>query len=163
MADPKEEGKTVKHYLSPDCRVLRTGQGVMEYLWLGGTMGQVTVVDIGKNVLHLSDKKINAWLALQQEDTRVDGNQKKEEENGVDLITLDAGDEDEVMLLEERKANEEEDREAKEEAEEACNTNPECKYIENEDCSGTEGYELCTSIEEDSKSCVLVKEGHYLN
>ena len=50
----------------------------------------------------------------------------------------------------------------KEEAEEACNTNPECKYIENEDCSGTEGYELCTSIEEDSKSCVLVKEGHYL-
>ena len=82
-------------------------------------MGQVTVVDIGKNVLHLSDKKINAWLALQQEDTRVDGNQKKEEENGVDLITLDAGDEDEVMLLEERKANEEEDREAKEEAEAA--------------------------------------------
>ena len=50
----------------------------------------------------------------------------------------------------------------KEEAEEACNTNPECKYIENEDCSGTEGYELCTSIEEDSKSCVIVKEGHYL-
>ena len=21
LADPKEEGKTVKHYLSPDCRV----------------------------------------------------------------------------------------------------------------------------------------------
>merc|ERR1719400_786631 len=66
LADPKEEGKTVKHYLSPDCRVLKTGQGVMEYMRLGGKMSQEAVVDIGKNVLHISEKKINALLAMQQ-------------------------------------------------------------------------------------------------
>ena len=66
LADPKKEGKTVKHYLSPDCRVLKTGQGVMEYMRLGGKMSQEAVVDIGKNVLHISEKKINALLAMQQ-------------------------------------------------------------------------------------------------
>ena len=78
---------------------------------LGGQMGQVTVVDIGKNVLHLTDKKINAWVDLQQEDNRVDGNQKE-----VDLTHLDDGDEDEVAFLEEIKVKEEEDQEAEEEA-----------------------------------------------
>ena len=51
---------------------------------------------------------------------------------------------------------------AKEDAEKACNTDPKCKYIENEDCSGTEGYAICTSLKENSKSCVLVKQGYYL-
>ena len=48
---------------------------------------------------------------------------------------------------------------AKEDAEKACNANTECKYIENEDCSGTEGYVICDSLKENSKSCVLVKQG----
>ena len=51
---------------------------------------------------------------------------------------------------------------AKEDAEKACNTDPKCKYIENEDCSGTEGYAICSSLKENSKSCVLVKQGYYL-
>ena len=47
-------------------QVLKTGQGVMEYMRLGGKMSQEAVVDIGKNVLHISEKKINALLAMQQ-------------------------------------------------------------------------------------------------
>ena len=46
--------------------MLKTGQGVMEYMRLGGKMSQEAVVDIGKNVLHISEKKINALLAMQQ-------------------------------------------------------------------------------------------------
>ena len=41
----------------------------------------------------------------------------------------------------------------------ACNKNSACKFIENEDCSGTEGYELCTSVTTDGKSCALEKTG----
>ena len=67
-------------------------------------MGQVTVVDIGKNVLHLSDKKVNAWLILNILAMR-HGNRIEE----VDLTTLDDGDEDEVAFLEEVKVKEEED------------------------------------------------------
>ena len=44
-----------------------------------------------------------------------------------------------------------------EDAIKACNKNPSCKYIENEDCAGTEGYSLCTSLIENSKSCVFEK------
>ena len=51
---------------------------------------------------------------------------------------------------------------AKEDAEKACNADQECKYIENEDCSGTEGYVICNSLKDNNKSCVLVKEGYYL-
>ena len=51
---------------------------------------------------------------------------------------------------------------AKEDAEKACNNDTECKYIENEDCSGTEGYVICNSLKENNKSCVLMKEGYYL-
>ena len=68
LIDPRpwarEEGKTVRHYLSPDCRVLKTGQGVMEYLRLGGEMDTEAVLDIAKNILHISDKKINALLSM---------------------------------------------------------------------------------------------------
>ena len=50
----------------------------------------------------------------------------------------------------------------KEDAEKACDADSECKYIENEDCSGTEGYVICNSLKDNNKSCVLVKEGYYL-
>ena len=100
----KEKGTTQDHYLSPDGCVLKTGQGVMEYLWLGGKLGQEAIVNIGKDVLHLSDKKINAWLTLNILAMR-HGNRIEE----VDLTTLDDGDEDEVAFLEEVKVKEEED------------------------------------------------------
>ena len=45
-------------------QVLKTGQGVMEYLRLGGEMDKDAVLDIAKNVLHISDKKINALLSM---------------------------------------------------------------------------------------------------
>ena len=50
----------------PLSQVLKTGQGVVEYLKLEGILDQDTIVDIGKNVLHISEKKINALLAMQQ-------------------------------------------------------------------------------------------------
>ena len=43
-------------------QVLKTGQGVVEYLRLGGEMDTEAVLDIAKNILHISDKKINALL-----------------------------------------------------------------------------------------------------
>ena len=39
----------------------------------------------------------------------------------------------------------------------ACDANPLCNYIENEDCSGTEGFELCSSLEKDRKLCAFKK------
>ena len=41
----------------------------------------------------------------------------------------------------------------------ACDKNPSCKYIENEDCSSTEGFQPCTSLVKDGKSCAFEKEG----
>merc|ERR1712192_77435 len=60
LKDPRDEGKTVRHYLSPDMRVLKTGQGVVEYLRLEGSLPTDQILNIAKNVLQLSDKKINA-------------------------------------------------------------------------------------------------------
>ena len=40
-------------------QVLKTGQGVMEYLKLEGILDQDTIVDIGKNVLQLTKLKIS--------------------------------------------------------------------------------------------------------
>ena len=42
-----------------------------------------------------------------------------------------------------------------------CNQNLFCNYIENEDCSGTEGYEICKDVEDDAKSCAFVKKGSH--
>merc|ERR1719447_102230 len=60
LNDPKGDGKTVRHYLSPDMRVLKTGQGVVEYLRLAGTLSKDQILEIAKNVLLLSEKKISA-------------------------------------------------------------------------------------------------------
>ena len=83
---------------------MKTGQGVLEYLWLGGKLGQEAIVNIGKDVLHVSDKKINGWLNLNTFAMR-HGNQIEE----VDLTTLDDVDEDEVGFLEEVQVKEEKD------------------------------------------------------
>ena len=91
----KEKGTTQDHYLSPDGYVLKTGRGVLEYLALGGKLSQEAIVTLGKNVLHVSDKKINGWL-----------NNRIEE---VDLTTFDDVDEDEVGFLEEVQVKEETD------------------------------------------------------
>jgi len=60
LKDPRDEGKTVRHYLSPDMRVLKTGQGVVEYLRLEGSLPSDQILGIAKSVLLLSEKKINA-------------------------------------------------------------------------------------------------------
>ena len=60
LKDPRDEGKTVRHYLSPDMRVLKTGQGVVEYLRLEGSLPTDQILGIAKSVLLLSEKKINA-------------------------------------------------------------------------------------------------------
>jgi len=60
LKDPRDEGKTVRHYLSPDMRVLKTGQGVVEYLRLEGSLPTDQILNIAKSVLLLSEKKINA-------------------------------------------------------------------------------------------------------
>ena len=41
-------------------RVLKTGQGVVEYLRLEGTLPTDQILNIAKTVLLLSEKKINA-------------------------------------------------------------------------------------------------------
>ena len=59
----KKKGTTQQdHYLSPDGYVLRTGRGVLEYLALEGKLSQEAIVTIGRNVLHVSEKKINGFL-----------------------------------------------------------------------------------------------------
>ena len=58
----KEKGTTQDHYLSPDGYVLRTGRGVLEYLALEGKSSLEAIVTIGRNVLHVSEKKINGFL-----------------------------------------------------------------------------------------------------
>ena len=45
-------------------QVLKTGQGVMEYLKLEGILDQDTIVDIGKNVLQLTELKISIIFSL---------------------------------------------------------------------------------------------------
>ena len=45
---------------SPDMRVLKTGQGVVEYLRLEGSLPTDQILNIAKSVLLLSEKKINA-------------------------------------------------------------------------------------------------------
>merc|ERR1712013_469292 len=60
LNDPKGDGKTVRHYLSPDMRVLKTGQGVVEYLRLAGTLSKDQILEIAKIFLLLSEKKISA-------------------------------------------------------------------------------------------------------
>ena len=59
----KKKGTTQQdHYLSPDGYILRTGRGVLEYLALEGKLSQEAIVTIGRNVLHVSEKKINGFL-----------------------------------------------------------------------------------------------------
>ena len=61
MKDPRPlQEKTVDHYLSPDLRVLKTGQGVVEFLRLEGSLPTDQILCIAKSVLLLSEKKINA-------------------------------------------------------------------------------------------------------
>ena len=45
---------------SPDMRVLKTGQGVVEYLRLENSLPTEQILSIAKSVLLLSEKKINA-------------------------------------------------------------------------------------------------------
>ena len=40
----------------------------------------------------------------------------------------------------------------------ACDQNPLCNYIENEDCSGQNGYQTCTDFKNDGKSCTFEKK-----
>ena len=40
----------------------------------------------------------------------------------------------------------------------ACDQNPLCNYIENEDCSGDQGYQTCTNFKNDGKSCTFEKK-----
>ena len=91
----KEKGTTQDHYLSPDGYVLRTGRGVLEYLALGGKLSQEAIVKIGRNVLHVSEKKINGFL-----------NDRIEE---VDLTTFGgfASDQDEAAKEEEEEKGDE--------------------------------------------------------
>ena len=59
----KKKGTTQQnHYLSPDGYILRTGRGVLEYLALEGKTSLEAIVTIGRNVLHVSEKKINGFL-----------------------------------------------------------------------------------------------------
>ena len=51
--------------MPPLSQVLKTGQGVMEYLKLEGILDQDTIIDIGKNVLQLTELKISMILSLQ--------------------------------------------------------------------------------------------------
>ena len=52
---------TIDHLVrSPDMRVLKTGQGVVEYLRLEGSLPSDQILGIAKSVLLLSEKKINA-------------------------------------------------------------------------------------------------------
>merc|ERR1719319_1017462 len=60
LQDPRDEARTVRHYLSPDTRVLKTGQGVVEYLRLEGLLHTDQILAIARTVLLLSDKKIKA-------------------------------------------------------------------------------------------------------
>ena len=50
------------HYLSPDGYILKTRRGVLEYLALEGKTSLEAIVTIGRNVLHVSEKKINGFL-----------------------------------------------------------------------------------------------------
>ena len=61
LKDPRPlQDKTVDHYLSPDLRVLKTGQGVVEFLRLEGSLPTDQILGIAKSVLLLAEKKINA-------------------------------------------------------------------------------------------------------
>ena len=113
-ANPKKEGKTFTHYLTPDQRMLKTPYGVLEWLRLQGKMSHEAVVDLGKDVLGLSEKQIDAWLTLHKYAIQPD-NRKKEE---VELVTVDDEDEDEVVFLDERNSKQEENITVEEEAEE---------------------------------------------
>ena len=54
------------HFLVPPLsQVLKTGQGVVEYLKLEGILDIDTIIDIGKNVLQLTELKISMILSLQ--------------------------------------------------------------------------------------------------
>merc|ERR1719319_540371 len=55
LQDPRDEARTVRHYLSPDTRVLKTGQGVVEYLRLEGLLHTDQILAIARTVLLLSD------------------------------------------------------------------------------------------------------------
>ena len=61
LADPRVEGRVVRHFLSPNSRVLKTPQAVLESLRLGG-LPTHQVGAIGATVLSLEDKKIRAIL-----------------------------------------------------------------------------------------------------
>merc|ERR1719319_1664939 len=61
LPDPRDAARVVRHFLSPDSRVLKTPQAVLEYLRLGGLAGP-EVAAIGAQVLGLSEKKIRALL-----------------------------------------------------------------------------------------------------
>ena len=41
----------------------------------------------------------------------------------------------------------------------ACDQNPSCNYIENEDCSGNSGYKTCSTLEKHTKDCAFEKTG----
>ena len=60
IQDPKEPTKVVRHYLSPDTRVLKTGLGVVEYLRLEGSVARGEVWRMAREVLGLPEKKINS-------------------------------------------------------------------------------------------------------
>ena len=61
---PFQRGGEIPSLHIPLSQVLKTGQGVMEYLKLEGILDQDTIVDIGKNVLQLNELKISMILSL---------------------------------------------------------------------------------------------------
>ena len=40
-----------------------------------------------------------------------------------------------------------------------CDKIPTCRYIENKNCLGVDGFQPCTSLQKSSKSCVLQRRG----
>jgi hypothetical protein len=62
LQDPRDEARTLRHFLSPDpdSRVLKTGQGVAEFLRLEGSLATGQLLRIARTVLLLSENKIKA-------------------------------------------------------------------------------------------------------
>ena len=48
---------TIKHYLSPECKVLKTGLSVVEYLRLEGMLSTDKIIEIAQK-LNVSEKKL---------------------------------------------------------------------------------------------------------
>ena len=79
----RKSGRMDIHYITPENMDVKTKFGVMEYMRLGGKMSQEAVVDLGKNILGLSEKRIDAWLTLHNYAMQHDNRKKEEVDLGV--------------------------------------------------------------------------------